>query len=72
MNELVYILEAAKEHYVLENMWWESFQESNDNTDYVLFSNERGCVKGLLQAYEIISGRRVFGFTIDEELEAIA
>ena len=72
MNELVYILEAAKDHYELANMWWGTFQKTNDSSDYAMWRDEFGCCQGLLEAYEIVSGRKVFGFTINEELAAIA
>ena len=72
MNELVYILEAAKEHKTLADIWWKTFQETNDSSDYAMWRDEFGCAQGLLEAYKIVSGRKVFGFTIDEELAAIA
>lgn len=74
MNELVYILEAAKEHCILQNMWWRSFKETGDQRDYYLYREEYGCVVGLLKAYEIISGKHIpcWNFAIDEELAKIA
>lgn len=72
MNELVYILEAAKEHYELANIWWKTFQKTNDKSDYAMWRDEFSYTQGLLEAYKIVSGRKVFGFTIDEELAVIA
>lgn len=72
MNELVYILEEAKRHQQWSDIWFELYTESKDRTDWEMVMNEQGIADGLLKAYEILSGRKVFGFTIDEELAAIA
>lgn len=72
MNELVYILEAAKEHKELFLMWYELHEESNDSSDKEMYMHEYGIIDGLLKAYEIISGKRIFDFEIEDELAAIA
>lgn len=72
MNELVYILEAAKEHKELADKWFDLYSKSNARTDWEMVMCEQGRCDGLLKAYEIISGRKIFGFEIRDELAAIA
>ena len=72
MNELVYILEAAQEHKELADMWFDLYSKSNDRTDWEMVMNEQGMCDGLLKAYEIVSGKKIFGFEIKDELAAIA
>lgn len=72
MNELVYILEAAKERNNWKMYWWKRYQNTKDDSDYQMFRQEHGRVEGLLKAYEIVSGKKISGFEIKDELAAIA
>lgn len=72
MNELVYILEAAKEHNSWKMYWWKRYQTTKDESDYQMFRQEHGYVQGLLNAYEIVGGSVVKPYDIENELEKIA
>ena len=70
--ELVKILEAAKEHYDMSMTWFECEQNATSIThkeSYSIWSRqEEERYKGILEAYEIMTGRKVYGFEIENEL----
>lgn len=70
--ELVKILEAAKEHYNRSNVWFKMYQENDDNIYWTACTEEEHAACGLLEAYEIMTGRKIHTFEIEKELMAIA
>lgn len=70
-NELVKILEAAKEHHKCALVWFRQYQDTNDQDYWICTQEEDYAARGLLQAYEIMTGRKVYSHAIDEELEQL-
>lgn len=72
--ELVKILEAALENAKLAESWFENYVESADESDWNICARYNERVKGLLEAYEIMTGEHVNSGSvfIQEELLAVA
>lgn len=72
--ELVKILEAALEDAEMSNYWFAKYEQTNDNEYWEICKQYDEHAKGLLQAYQIMTGRHVIcGYTfIREELLAVA
>ena len=70
-SELVKILEAALAEFQESNEWFEEYKK----TDNKLFWNESkdhdSKCRGLLKAYQIITGKNVYAFDILNELETL-
>lgn len=70
--ELVKILEAARKHRSRSNVWFERYQENADESFWTACMEEEHAAKGLLEAYEIMTGRKIHTFEIEEEIMAVA
>lgn len=70
-NELVKILEAALEEQKKSMKWFEMYIDSNDNFDWEISKEHDMKCCGLLQAYEILTGKNIRALIceIREELE---
>ena len=66
--ELVKILEAAKEYERRSMIWFEMYTDSNDEHDWQTCKELSDKCETMLEAYEILTGRKVYKFAIDEEL----
>lgn len=66
--ELVKILEAAKEYKRRSMLWFEMYQESNDDLDWQECKELSAKCDAMLEAYAIITGRKVYQHDIDNEL----
>ena len=70
--ELVKILEAAKEYHRRAMVWFDMYTDSNDEFDWTTCKELSNKCQGLLEAYEIMTGRKISDFEIEKELMAIA
>lgn len=70
-NELVKILEAAYSNYELSNFWFKNYQESGIQFDLNASYEYENKARGLLQAYEIMTDKKIYPFQIEEELELV-
>lgn len=57
--ELVKILEAALEYLETSNKWFEYYEHTNDEDDWAICKKYDMRAKGMLEAYEILTGRYV-------------
>ena len=67
--ELVKILEAANYHNTKANRFFDAYNETEDSTWYELSKDQTMMTKGLLEAYEILTGKKVYLSEIEKELE---
>ncbi len=67
-NELVKILEAAKEHYDRSNMWFKQYQETDEESYWNMCESEEYAARGLLEAYEIMTGKKIQTYEIKKEM----
>ena len=67
-NELVKILEAAKEYKRRSMFWFNLYEGSNDENDWQMCKELDMKCDGMLEAYEIMTGKKVYGIDIDKEL----
>lgn len=67
-NELVKILEAAKEYRRKSMIWFDLYEKSNNEVDWQTCSELNMKCDGMLEAYEILTGKKVYGIDIDKEL----
>lgn len=72
--ELAKILEAALEYLKTSNKWFEHYEHTNDEDDWAICIEYDMRAKGMLEAYEIITGRHVLCgyYFVKEELQAVA
>lgn len=70
--ELVKILEAANKYAKLSIKWFETYEESNEPYDWDMSTEMAAKAEGLLAAYEIFTGRKIYKHEINEELAAMA
>ena len=70
--ELVKILEAANEHYNRSNVWFKMYQEDGNDIYWNACMKEEHAARGLLEAYEIMTGRKIYTSEIEVELMAVA
>lgn len=70
--ELVKILEAAKEYHRRAMVWFDMYTDSNDEFDWATCKELSNKCQGLLESYEIMTGRKIHEFEIDEELMTVA
>lgn len=66
--ELVKILEAAKEYNRRSMVWFRMFEESQDEFDWKTCMELTNKCDTMLEAYEILTGRKIFRNEIEEEL----
>lgn len=67
-NDLVKILEAAKEYERRSMIWFEMYTESNDEYDWKTCKELSDKSETMLEAYEILTGKKIRRFEIEEEL----
>ena len=71
--KLVKILEAAQTHYEKSLYWFEKYEKADKEKDKVMYWNwsemEEDQSRGLLEAYEIITGKKLHIFEIKQELK---
>lgn len=67
--ELVKILEAAQYHYDKETKWFNAYEETEDETWLQLSNEQRMITQGLLEAYNILTGKKIYVYDIKAELE---
>lgn len=65
--ELVKILEAAKEYKRRSMFWFGMYEASNNNIDWETCKELDGKCDALLEAYEILTGKKVYSIDIDKE-----
>lgn len=70
--ELVKILKAAKAHYDCSmnyyKMWEQAKRKDEKKSLWNFSEDEEEKCRGLLEAYEILTGKKISIFEIDEEL----
>ena len=66
--ELAKILEAAKEYKRRSMVWFDIYQESNDEFAWKACKEFSDKCNTMLEAYEILTGRKVYQHEIDNEL----
>ena len=66
--ELVKILEAAKKYKRRSMFWFNLYEESNDELDWQMCKELDMKCDGMLEAYEILTGKKVYSIDIDKEL----
>ena len=66
--KLTKILEAAKEYERRSMIWFEIYTASNDERDWQTCKELSDKCETMLEAYEILTDRKVYKFAIDEEL----
>lgn len=66
--ELKKILEAAKEYQRRSMVWFDLYQESNDQFDWQTCMELSDKCDAMLEAYEILTGKRIYKAEIDNEL----
>ena len=66
--ELVKILEAAKEYERRSMIWFDMYQESNDEFDWQTCKELSNKCDTMLEAYAILTGRKIYQHEIDNEL----
>lgn len=67
-KKLVEILEAARKHYEASNIWFALYQESNNEYDWNMCESEDYAARGLLEAYEIITGEKIYPHEIKAKM----
>lgn len=67
-NELVKILEAAKEYKRRSMFWFDLYGNSNDESDWQMCKELDMKCDAMLEAYEILTGKKIYGIDIDKEL----
>lgn len=67
-NELIKILEAAKEYKRRSMIWFDLYEESNDELDWQMCKELDMKCDTMLEAYEILTGKKVYSIDIDKEL----
>lgn len=72
MNELVYILEAAKKHDDNFHNLYKHYLDTNDEDSHEIAMWEHNRALGLLEAYEILADHKIYSYEIEDELAAIA
>ena len=66
--ELVKILEAAKEYNRRSMIWFDLYRESNDKFDWQTCMELSDKCDAMLEAYEILTGKKIYKAEIDNEL----
>lgn len=66
--ELVKILETAKKYERRSNIWFDMYEESKDEMDWQTCKELLNKSDAMLEAYEILTGKKIHRFAIDEEL----
>ena len=66
--ELKKILEAAKEYKRRSMIWFDLYEESNDELDWQMCKELTDKCKTMLEAYEILTDKMIYECNIDEEL----
>lgn len=66
--ELVKILEAAKEYERRSDVWFDMYEESNDEMDWQMCKELLNKADAMLEAYEILTGKKIYRFEIENEL----
>lgn len=66
--ELVKILEAAKYHDDKAMRWFEEYQKTENDFWFHMSKEQKMIVQGLLEAYEILTGKKIYHHEIDKEL----
>ena len=66
--ELVNILEAAKEYKRRSMIWFDLYEESNDELDWQTCKELSAKSDTMLEAYAILTGRKIYQVDIDNEL----
>lgn len=66
--ELVKILEAAKKYDELSMKWFEMYTASKDELDWNTSKEYDTYTRGLLEAYEILTGKHIRPYQIEDEL----
>ena len=66
--ELVKILEAAQKHYENSNRWFKLYQQENDEIYWNACAEEEHTARGLLEAYGILTGNKIYTNEIENEL----
>ena len=64
----VKILETAKQYRDKGMKWFESYQQSHNEAAYKMSLHNMTMADGLLEAYGILTGRRVISAQIENEL----
>lgn len=79
MKKEIEILENAYTYYQASNQAFDTmkeFEEENDSemahTMWAIVCEETGKARGLLEAYEIMTGKSLYEWEIRDELERIA
>lgn len=70
--ELVKILEAAQDHYNRANVWFKLYQDEKEEMYWTACEEEEYAARGLLEAYDILTGNKIYTHEIKEELFSIA
>lgn len=72
-TQLVKILEKALKAMEKSDRWFDYYDESNDENDWDMCVKYRKYAQGLLDAYEILTGKKVncLVCSIREELETL-
>ena len=75
-TELVKILEVAKAHYDCSMRYFDYFSDENDQELKEIYwsrcQEESGKADGLLKAYEIITGKKLYQHQIQDNLLVLA
>lgn len=66
--ELVKILEAAQSYKESGDRWFELYTNSLDKIDYQTSLEYDAKCRGMLEAYEILTGKKIYIYEIDKEL----
>ena len=66
--ELVKILEAAKEYKCRSMIWFDLYEESNDDLDWQMCKELSAKSDTMLEAYRILTGHKIYQHDIEEEL----
>lgn len=66
--ELVKILEAAKEYKRRSMIWFNLYEETNDDLDWQMCKELSNKCDTMLEAYAILTGRKVYSYEIENEL----
>lgn len=64
----VKILETAKQYRDKGMKWFESYQQNHNEAAYEMSMHNMTMADGLLEAYGILTGRRVISAQIENEL----
>lgn len=70
--ERIEILEAAYANYELSNSWFQIYLETDSKFDLNASVEYENKAKGLLQAYEILTGIHLYVSQIKDEIERIS